>query len=328
MTMRAIICETLGWPAVLPTVRIAVPEPGPGQMLVEVAAAALNFADTLLIGGTYQEKLAPPFVPGAELSGTVVKIAPDVTNFRIGDRVMGQVPSGAYAEYALLDTRRAQRVPDDMSFRDAAGFFIPFGTAACGLIERGRLKAGETVLVTGAAGGVGRAAVELAKAMGARVIAMASGTWRQAGLRDIGDITVLDAEVDTLRNRVMDATEGAGVDLVFDVVGGAMAEQAVRTLRMEGRCVVVGFASGMVPKIPVNHLLVKNIDIVGLYWGAYQTRLPDRTDALFENLSRLYRNGSITPHTAAWFPLEKFNEAMTDLLARKHIGKIILDPKL
>ncbi|UYV35775.1 NADPH:quinone oxidoreductase family protein [Rhodobacteraceae bacterium D3-12] len=328
MKMRAVLCEKLGWPATLPVAEVAVPQPGAGQMLVEVAAAGLNFADQLLIGGSYQEKMTPPFVPGAELAGTVVEVAPDVTRFRVGDRVMGQVNSGAYAEFALLDAHRAQYVPSRMPFDEAAGFFIPYGTAACGLYERARLKEDETVLVTGAAGGVGRAAVELAKARGRHVIAIASGEQRRSGLRDIGGITVFDTDASKLNERVKDATAGAGVDIVFDVVGGKLAQQAMRTLRVEGRFVMAGFASGDLPELRANHLLVKNIDVVGFYWGAYQARFPDRTDALFEDLRRLYVQGVIKPHTSARFPIEQFNEAMAELLKRKHIGKIIMDPKL
>ncbi len=328
MKMRAVLCEKLGWPATLSVAEIVVPQPANGQMLVEVAAAGLNFADQLLIGGSYQEKLTPPFVPGAELAGTVVAVSPDVTRFRVGDRVMGQVSSGAYAEFAVLDAERAQSVPDEMPFDEAAGFFIPYGTAICGLYERARLIKGETVLVTGAAGGVGRAAVELAKARGANVLATASGEMRRSGLRDIGGITVFDTDSSKLSARVKEATAGAGVDVVFDVVGGELAQQALRTLCIEGRFVMAGFASGDLPELRANHLLVKNIDVVGFYWGAYQTRFRERTDALFEDLRRLYGQGAIKPHTSARFPIEHFNEAMAELLARKHIGKIIMDPKL
>ncbi|MCZ4287711.1 NADPH:quinone oxidoreductase family protein [Hoeflea alexandrii] len=327
MTMRAVVCEELRWPARLPVATVATPEPGPGQILVEVAAAGLNFADTLVIGGTYQEKLQPPFIPGAELAGTVTKVGADVTKFRLSDRVMGQVVSGAYAEQALLDVARAQRVPDEMPFSEAAGFFIPYGTAACGLFERGRLKPEETVLVTGAAGGVGRAAVELALARGARVIATASGAARRAAIASMGDVTVLDADHAGLKERLLQATGGKGVDIVFDVVGGELARQALRALAFEGRFVIVGFASGNIPNFPANHLLVKNVDVIGLYWGVYQTHLPERTDAMFEELAKYYRQGAIRPHIAASFPLEKINEALAELVAHKHIGKLIVDPK-
>ncbi len=328
MTMRAVLCRELGWPARLPIADIAVPDPGPGQVLVAVAAAGLNFADTLLIGGTYQERLEPPFVPGAELAGTVIKAGPQVTRFRPGDRVMGQIASGAYAEYALMDVARAQPVPDEMPFEEAAGFFIPYGTAYCGLFERGRLKPGETVLVTGAAGGVGRAAVELASARGCRVIATASGEDRRASLREIANVTVIDPEPDELKQRIMKATDGKGVDVVFDVVGGELARQALRALTFEGRFIIVGFAGGDIPQFPANHLLVKNIDVMGFYWGVYQARLPERTDAMFEALAALYRQGAIRPHVGAIFPLEEINEALSELLTRKHIGKLIVDPRL
>ena len=327
MMMRAVICKELAWPTHLSVARIAVPEPSPGQMLVRVAAAGLNFADTLVIGGSYQERLTPPFVPGAELSGTVEATGERVGNYRPGDRVMGQVASGAYAEYALLEADKAQRVPASMPFEQAGGFYIPYGTAYCGLFDRGRLKPGETVLITGAAGAVGHAAVELAAARDARVIALANGEERRAALRSKDNVEVLDSRPNEIRDRLRDLTNGKGVDVVLDVVGGEVARQALRALAFEGRLVIVGFASGDIPKFPANQLLVKNVDVSGFYWAPYQTRRPRQTDAMFQKLAQLYETGKIRPHVAARFSLDQINDALAELLARKHFGKLIVDPQ-
>lgn len=323
--MRAIVCKSLGWPQPLNVADVPVPELLPGHLLVKVAAAGVNFADTLLIGGTYQEKLTPPFIPGAEIAGIVVGVAGDVVGFAVGDRVMGQVPSGGYAEFALLDARRAAAIPPSMPFEEAAGFYIPYGTACCGLVARGRLRKAETVLVTGAAGGVGLASVEIAAALGGKVLATARGSARQAEVRRAGACEVIDPSVEDLRARIRALTDDHGVDVVFDVVGGDITRQALRCLAFEGRLVLVGFAGGEAAALPSNHLLVKNVDVIGFYWGPYQTLRPVETADMFRHLSALYEEGKLRPRVAAAFPLERTGDALAELLTRRHAGKIIVE---
>jgi NADPH2:quinone reductase len=323
--MRALVAREPGWPN---SMRIEsswpVPAPARDEVLVRVQAAGLNFADTLVLAGSYQEKLAFPFVPGAEISGTVVATGAGVERFRPGELIMGQVAAGAYAQYAVVHQDRAAPVPRDMPPELAAGFYIPYGTALCGLRERGRLKAGETVLILGAGGAVGRAAVQVAKALGARVVAATGGVDRGRGVMDAGaDHHVTYGGTD-LRDAVMRVTEQRGVDVVLDTVGGDDAEAALRTLRFEGRMVVIGFASGKIPALRANHVLVKNIVIVGCYWGPYQQHRPEQTREAFATLADWYGRGLIEPHVAGRIGLEQVGATLESLLARRLTGKVIV----
>ena len=323
-TMRALLVREHGWPSAMRVERVARPTPGEGQVLVRVRAAGLNFADTLVIGGSYQERQAPPFVPGAELCGDIVACGPDVRDWRVGERVMGQVDAGAYAEYAVADARRIVRVPRGMADDVAAGFYIPYGTALCALRERGRLEPGQTLLVLGAAGAVGQAAVQVGRALGARVV----GTSRHESRRDAvmgagaeSFVATAGLAGDALRDRLLEATGGA--DLVLDTVGGALALAALRCLRFEGRLVVIGFTAGDAPAFPANHLLVKNVDIVGCYWGPYQTRRPDETRRAFETLADWYARQLIHPAVAAGVALAEVPHALEALARGEYAGKVV-----
>ncbi|MZR30678.1 NADPH:quinone oxidoreductase family protein [Sneathiella litorea] len=325
--MRGILCDSYGWPRSLELRDIPEPQLRPGQLLVEVQAAGVNFADTLVMSGEYQEKLDLPFIPGAELCGTVIEVADDVSGFMVGDRIICQVPSGAYAEIAAVDARTAIKIPKSMSAEEAAGFYIAYGTAYCGLLHRGRFQKGESVLITGAAGGVGRAAVDLAVALGANVIAVAGGVSRQEDLLRLGASAVFDSDPSQLRQKIMEATDGKGIDIVLDMVGGGVTRESLRCLKFEGRLLLIGFATGSAASLPSNHLLVKNVDVCGFYWGPYQSRFPLETRESFEQLFAFYEQGRLHPKPGLVLPINKINEAYVALNKRKHSGKIILEIK-
>lgn len=322
-TMKAIVCDNHGWPQPLLVRDAPRPTIQPDRMLVSVAAAGVNFADMLSIGGSYQEKLAPPFIPGAELCGRVIEVGGDVAGYAPGDLVMAQVESGAYAEIASVDPKRAAHMPDGMSIRQAAGFYIPYGTAYAALVDRARLQAGETVLVTGAGGAVGRAAVEVAHAAGAKVIAVARGEERRAELLQAGAHAAIGD--DDIRSAVAKITSGEGIDIVLDLVGGEVARQAMRCLRFEGRLILAGFASGEVPQLPANHILVKNIDVCGFFWGPYQSLRQAATQKAFAELDRMYRQKLLHPRVAASYPLDRLADAFEQIGRRSHTGKLIID---
>ena len=321
--MRAVVCHEHRWPQPLVVERTAVPTPAPGEMLVKVAAAGVNFADTLSIGGSYQEKLVPPFIPGAEVAGTIIAVGEGVSGYVPGERIMAQVASGGYAEIVCVDPRRAAHVPAGLSDFEAAGFYIPYGTAYAGLVDRGGLVQGDVVVVTGAAGGVGLAAVQVAKAAGAFVIGIAESDERREIVRRAGADVAVGASA--ARGAVLDATDRRGADLVFDMVGGATARELMRVLAFEGRFLVVGFASGEVPVLPANHVLVKNIDIRGFYWNPYQQLRPEATARAFEQLAEMVGHGSLRPRIAGIYALENTGGALDQIARRTHVGKLVVD---
>lgn len=324
--MRALLVRETGWPNSMQVAEVPRPAEDAldaGSVLVRVRAAGLNFADTLSIAGSYQEKQALPFVPGAELCGDVVAVGTGVQGLQPGDRVMGQVSAGAYAEWAIAHQDRLARVPAAMPDAVAAGFYIPYGTALCALRERGRLAAGETLLVLGAAGAVGLAAVQVGKALGARVIGISRSEAKRDAVMQAGADMFLAWSEGDLKSALEAAGAGGGVDVVLDMVGGNATVAALRCLKFEGRLVVVGFTSGQAPALPANHILVKNIDIVGCYWGPYQTLRPAQTRQAFETLLAWYSEGRLQPQIAASVPLEGVRQAL-ELLARgAYAGKVI-----
>lgn len=323
--MRALVVHELGWPNRMKVEWRALPVPADEEVLIQVESAGLNFADMLVISGSYQEKQVLPFVPGAELCGRVVARGSAATALQMGDRVMGQVTSGAYAEYATVNVHRVVRVPEQMPSEIAAGFYIPYGTSLCALQDRGRLKRGETVLILGAAGGVGLAAVQVAKALGSIVLGAARGQHKRAVTMAAGAAHFLDYGSGDLREAVMRVTDGQGVDVVLDTVGGDAAQAALRCLRFEGRLVVVGFTSGQIPDFRANHILVKNIDIVGCYWGPYQTRRVVETQKSFATLIQWYGQGLLAPHVADRVALAEVPQALERLAARQYAGKVIVN---
>ena len=322
--MRAVICSRLEGPTALAFGEMPQPALGPRQVRIAVKAAGVNFADTLIVQGRYQVKPALPFIPGLEAAGTIIEVGAEASGFAVGDRVMAAIGIGAFAEEVVCDASCVYPMPAGMDFTEAAGFPIVYGTAQAALARRANLQSGETLLVLGAAGGVGVAAIEVGKALGATVIAAARGTDRLDVARRHGADDVIDYGSEDIRERIKAITAGRGIDVIFDPVGGDISDAAFRSLRWEGRIVIVGFAAGKIQQIPANLLLVKNISAVGLFWGEYRNRDPKLVQEWFATLARWYEEGRIKPHVSHVLPAEKAGEAMEMLVARKSTGKIVL----
>jgi len=317
--MRAFHVAAKGQKAALSD--IAKPNPGPGQVRLEIAACGLNFADILMEKGTYQDTPEVPFTLGMEVAGTVDAVGPGVDPDWIGTRVAMFGGSGGLAEFGCFDVSRAVRVPDAMPFQDAAAFLIAYGTSHLALAHRAKLQAGERLLVLGAAGGVGLTAVEIGKVLGAEVIACARGAEKLEAARAAGANHLLDATTADIRSEVKAL---GGADVVYDPVGGAQFEAAFRACNPEARLLPIGFASGDVPKIPANHLLVKNLTVMGLYWGGYLTFNPGALVASLDTLMGWYTEGKITPHISHCLPLDRAAEALGLLRDRKSTGKVVV----
>lgn len=298
-----------------------MPVPGPGEIRLKVAACGLNFADLLMAKGTYQDTPQPPFTLGIEISGTVEALGPDVTGPAIGTRVAAFSGQGGLSEYAVVSAERVTPLPDAMPFDVAAGFFVAYGTSHMALTRRAKLAKGERLVVLGAAGGVGLTAVEVGAALGAEVIAVARGEAKLEIARQAGAHHLINSDDGDLRDRLKAL---GGVDVVYDAVGGDMFKEAMRATRPEGRLLVIGFASGDIPQIPANHLMVKNLTAIGFYWGGYLKFAPDHlTDSLSE-LFDMYAQGRLKPHIGARFPLEQAADALEFLRARKSTGKVVV----
>ena len=303
-------------------VDIAPPSLCPGTVRVAIRACGLNFADLLMQKGTYQDTPNTPFILGMEVSGDVLEVAEDVQDFHPGDRVMVFSGQGGLAEQGVFDTTRTLKMPDQMSYEDAAAFPIAYGTGHLALDRRANLRAGETLLVTGAAGGVGLTAVELGKLMGARVVAQARGQDKLDIAKSAGADHLIDAS-DNLRERLK---ELGGVDVVYDSVGGQAFKDAFRACNPEARLLPIGFASGEVPQIPANHLLVKNLTVIGLYIGAYLSFKPDVFRKSLETLIGWYCDGRLKPHVSNTLPLERALEGFELLRSRQATGKVVVTP--
>ncbi|WP_336962707.1 NADPH:quinone oxidoreductase family protein [Sphingobium aquiterrae] len=322
--MRALICEHHGPPEELVIRDVTTPEPGPGQIRLRVMAAGVNFPDGLIIRNLYQTKPPLPFSPGSEAAGIVDAVGPDVSTFRVGDRVAAMTTWGAFAEQVVVDAARSFPVPADMPFDVAACFTMVYGTAFHAFAQRAALRAGESVLVLGAAGGVGLAAVEVARAMGAHVIAAASSPEKLALATAHGAHETIDYSREDLKTRVKALTGGKGVDMVFDPVGGALADPAFRAIARNGRYLVVGFAAGDIPALPLNLPLVKSAAIVGVFWGAYLVAEPEGNAANIAQLYRWYAEGRLKPEISRRFALEEGADAIRWVIDRKALGKIVL----
>lgn len=301
---------------------IACPAPTAGQIAVRIAACGLNFADLLMQKGTYQDTPTLPFVPGLEVSGTVTALGETVTEFKIGDRVAVFCGQGGLAEEGVFNASRAVRIPDSMSFEHAAALQIAYGTSLVALDHCARLQPGETLLVTGAAGGVGLTAVEIGKLMGARVIAHARGADKLEVARAAGADHVIDDSED-LRSIVKDL---GGADVVYDAVGGPVWKAAFRATNPCGRLLPIGFASGEVPQIPANHLLVKNLTVIGFYIGGYMKARPEVIQQAFATLFDWHAAGRIKPHISHVLPLSQVAEGMELLRSRASTGKVVITP--
>ncbi len=302
------------------------PEPPmtPGGVRIRVHAAGLNFADTLMVKGEYQVKPPSPFSPGLEVSGEVIETDGAVTRVRPGERVMAVLPHGGYAAEAVAHETAVYRIPDNLGYAEAAGFPVVYGTSHIGLRDKIRLRAGETLLVNGAAGGVGLTAVEIAKKMGAAVIAAAGGADKLAIAEKYGADHLIDYRREDIRARVKQLTGGRGADAVYDPVGGPAFDASLRAAAQGGRILIVGFASGTVPRIPANILLVKNISAVGYYWGAHLKLDPDLVENSFAELLEWVEAGDLAPHVSHTYDLADYREALEALSGRKSSGKVVL----
>jgi NADPH:quinone reductase len=322
--MKAILCNRFGGPDDLQLGELLDPKPGPGEAVVRVKAAALNFFDTLIIAGKYQVKPDFPFSPAAEFSGVVESIGDGVTLVAPGDRVAASTRYGAAREMIAVPADRLTKLPAKLGFEQAAGLIVTYGTTLHGLKDRANLKAGETLAVLGASGGVGIAAVEIGKLMGARVIACASSDDKLAFTRQFGADDTINYETEDLKDALRRVTGGKGPDVIYDPVGGKYAELALRAIAWEGRFLVVGFAAGEIPKVPLNLVLLKSCDVRGVAWGAWNERKPEGHRANVAQLMQWCVEGKLKVHTHATFPLERTAEALKVLADRKAMGKVIL----
>ena len=321
--MKALVCPSLGPAENLLVTEVEAPRPGDGEALVQIAYAGLNFFDTLIIEGKYQVKPKPPFSPAGEFSGRVVALGPGTQGFEVGDRVMGACAYGAAAERIAVSTSRLAKIPDGLALDKAAGLSVTYGTSLHALKQRAEIKAGETLFVLGASGGVGLAAVEIGKAMGARVIAGASSEEKLAFARRFGAAETINTANDDMRARLKEIAP-KGVDVVYDPVGGPLTELALRSLAWKGRLLVIGFASGEIPRPPLNIPLLKGCDIRGVYWGEFTVREPEVNRQNLAQLMDWAKSGVLSVHIHATYPLEGYRKAFDAIAKRQVLGKTLL----
>lgn len=322
--MKAIVCHELTGAAALRFEEVAEPQPGPDQVRLHVRACGVNFADSLITRGQYQKQPQPPFSPGFEVSGEVLERGADVANIQVGDRVIAITPYGGYAEQVVVNANLCVPMPKGMSWEYGAAFPVVFGTSHVALWHRARLQAGETLVVHGASGGVGLTAVAIGKQLGATVIATASSPEKLEVAQKHGADHLIDVNVEDVRLQIKELTEGRGADVVYDPVGGELFTASLRSMAFEGRILVIGFAGGTVPQIPANHLLVKNVDVIGVNWPAYAELHPRIMTESFRTLLQWYVDGAIQPHISATYPLEQAVEALNQVIARKSTGKVVI----
>lgn len=322
--MKALICTAWGGPDALTIGELPSPIPGPGEILVAIRACGLNFADTLMIQGKYQERPDFPFSPGIEIAGEVLETGSGVDDFAPGDRVIALCGHGGLAERVVVASSHAVRQPESMDFVTAAGFAVVYGTAHVGLERRARLQPGEVLLVHGAAGGVGLAAVEVGKRMGATVVATAGSEEKLALAKAHGAQHAINYREESFRDGVKALTDGRGADVIFDPVGGEVFDQSIRCINWEGRILVIGFASGTIPELPVNLTLVKNMSVVGVYWGAYRKRNSAVLQQSWRQLLEWLAEGALSPHISATYPLAQTPTALASLMERRATGKVVV----
>jgi len=325
--MKAVLCKQFGPPESLVLEDIEPTPCGPGQVRLGIHACGVNFPDTLMIEDKYQFKPPMPFSPGGEVAGEILEMGDGVEGRSLGDGVIAMTGWGGFAEEVVVDAARLMPIPDGMDYVTASGFSMTYGTSYYALKQRGQLKPGETLLVLGAAGGVGLAAVELGHVMGARVIAAASSDEKLELCREYGAEECINYATENLKERTKELTGGHGADVIYDAVGGDYFDQAIRCINWEGRLLIIGFASGRIPELPVNLALLKGCQIVGVFWGAFTGRDPSANAQNFVELGQLYEQGKIKPHVSATYPLERAGEALQSLLDRKAKGKIIVTPR-
>ena len=322
--MKALVCNAFGPPESLNLEQHHAPLPATGQVLVEVKAAGINFPDILMISGEYQVKTAPPFVPGNELAGIVQAVGKGVNRFAAGDHVIATPAGGAFAEKCVVDQRICLPLPDKLSFEQGAGFTITYATSYHAFRQSTALKSGETVLVLGAAGGVGSTAVEIARALGAKVIAAASSDERLEFARQAGADELVNYSKVSLRDAVKELTGGKGVDVVFDPVGGELAQQALRSLAWHGRYLVIGFACGEIPQFPANIALLKEASIIGVWWGTWAENHPAHAHTNMLELAAMVQADKLQPRITETYPLDQYVAAFAAITQRKAKGKVVL----
>jgi NADPH2:quinone reductase len=325
--VKALVCREFGPIENLTVEEIDPPRPGPGQVLVDVKASSLNFPDALMVQGLYQVKPPVPFSPGHEIAGVVTKLGEGVLGVAAGDAVIGTPGVGGFAEQCVVARERLTPLPAGMDFATASAFVLTYCTTLHGLEDCGRLRSGESLLVLGAAGGVGTAAIEIGKALGARVIAAASSEEKLALCRELGADETIDYVREDLRKRVLELTGGKGVDVVYDPVGGALTEAALRASAWGGRLLVIGFASGEIPAIRLNLALLKERSIVGVYWGEWTRQDPAGQKRNVERLAELYAAGKVKPLVSERIRLAEVPAALSRMLQRKVKGKIVVVPQ-
>jgi NADPH2:quinone reductase len=324
--VKAVVCKAFGPPESLVVEELADPTPGPGQVLVDVKAAAVTFPDTLMLEDRYQYKPTPPYVPGGEVAGVVTELGEGVDNLAVGDRVVGGLgTTGGFAELALVAAAGTRVLPDGVGYAESTGLNYAYGTTLYGLKYRGDLKPGETLLVLGAGGNVGLSGVEIGKIMGARVIAAASSEEKLDLCRERGADETINYATESLKDRAKELTGGQGVDVVYDCVGGAYAEAALRAIGWEGRFLVIGFTAG-IPSIPLNLTLLKSCQIVGVFYGAMTAREPAKRDAVVAELIELTASGKLRPHISGRYSLDEAPQALRALIDRKALGKVVIEP--
>ncbi len=322
--MKAIVCHAFGPPRDLVLEDVESPSPGPASVKIAIEAAGLNFPDVLIVQGKYQFKPPFPFSPGAEVAGVVTEIGERVTTVKVGDRVMALCTTGGFAEDVVASEASVFAIPDGMSFESAAAFPLTYGTTYHALVDRGELRPGETLLVTGAGGGVGLAAVQIGVSLGARVIAAAGSREKLDAAIASGASDTIDYASEKLVERIKALTADAGVDVVYDAVGGDVFDACLRGIAWGGRLLIIGFASGRIPEIPANRLLLKSASAVGVFWGAFAARDPVKNRANFDRLFELVAAGKLEPAIGARYSLADAARAIEDMENRKIVGKAIV----
>jgi len=325
--MKAIVCKTWGLPDTLVVENLPDLSPGPGQVTIDVQSAGVNYPDVLIIQNKYQFTPQLPFTPGSELSGIVRAVGEGVTNVKPGDRVIAFTGQGAFAQQVNAAANTVMPVPQGMDFDTAAAITLTYGTSHHAIVDRAGLKAGETMLVLGAAGGVGLAAIDIGKALGARVIAAASSDEKLEVCRAHGADALINYTTEDLREAIKRATEGKGPDVIYDPVGGVYAEPAFRSIGWRGRYLVVGFANGEIPKLPLNLALLKGASLVGVFWGEFARREPKANLGAMAQLMGWLAEGKIKPHISGRYALADTPQALNDMAGRKVTGKIVIQPQ-
>lgn len=325
--MKAIVCKAWGAPDTLVVEELPDLLAGPGQVVIDVKAAGVNFPDVLIIQNKYQFKPELPFTPGSELSGIVRAIGDGVSNIKVGDKVIAFIGHGAFAQQVIAPANAIMPIPPGMDFDTAAAITLTYGTSHHAVADRAQLKAGETMLVLGAAGGVGLAAIEIGKALGARVIAAASSDEKLEICKQHGADATINYSSEDLREAIKQATGGKGPDVIYDPVGGIYAEPAFRSIAWRGRYLVVGFANGEIPKLPLNLTLLKGASLVGVFWGEFAKREPKANQAAMRELMGWLAEGKIKPHISGRYALKDTAMALNDIADRKVTGKVVIQPE-